>query len=193
MNKRQAERELTNVQGAIYDKPMALEMQREYAFTAFMNTENMMAASEKSGVPIAQITAWAEAGAWYEIKKDHYEKVHLKNREIHDTDIVEQKAQLVGSTFDVILNLLNKPIEDEGITELERAKAVKDLLDVYVKLTGVGEEEPKENAIPGISAENQQVFLNVFSNGSVSDSDSEEAQPQEIEGEYQELLEKFSE
>ena len=180
---KQAEREILDLQRGIYNKPMAVEMQKEYALTAYINSEDAVSASVASGVPAKIIRKWIKAENWDAIKKDHYQKVRMKTLELLNKDVAEQKAKIGNSIAQLTMEALNIQVNNDEITLVEQSRAVKDLVDSYIKITGdVVEEEKKSTQIEGVSFETQQLFVNLLQDNrtvnasveSISDDDDED-------------------
>ena len=137
-------------------------------------------------MPRAQIRAWAKSGGWEEEKREHYRKVHQKHMEIHNTSLAEKKANLANSVYGLLADLTARIVDDEDMSELDRAKTIEILTNVASTLSQ-NEKKEEKPLIPGISAENQQVFINLAnsSNGdSLGDSDS-------VDVEIEEMLDSF--
>jgi len=186
-----ARREIMELQRGIYDKPMALEMQKEYALVAYINSEDLIAASVSCGVPVDLIGRWAKAEDWETLKHDHYEKVRMKTMELLDTTVAEQKSKLSSAIAERAMDLVSVQLNDYDMSELDRAKATKDLIDSFVKLTGEshsGESEQKQ--IDGVSAQTQQIFFNMFqqNNEEISNKDDEQVLDVEVEELIDELI-----
>jgi hypothetical protein len=158
-----AKEELEDLQHEIYDKPMPVEMQQQYALVAFINSESVRAASMACGVPSAQIRKWSGEFGWDSIKKDHYQKVSMRTQEILDNDEVDRKSIVLNKLMNTLERTIEMTVDDIDVTEVERAKAVKDMVDAYVKLSGGGGAETKETALmPGVSPQTQQLFVSQF-------------------------------
>ena len=98
-------------------------------------------------------------------KQEHYNIVHEKAKEQLNSEVAELKANLLVSLYQRTQDLVSKIINDHEITELERAKALKDMVDSISKLEGGVSATPEvATVVPGISAENQQIFMNIISN-----------------------------
>ena len=176
--------ELEDLQHEIYDKPMPIEMQQQYALVAFINSESVRAASMACGVPSAQIRKWSGEFGWDSIKKDHYQKVSMRTQEILDNDEVDRKSIVLNKLMDTLERTIEMTVDDVDVTEVERAKAVKDMVDAYVKLSGGGSVESKETALmPGVSPQTQQLFINQF-NTTVEKSEESEL----IDVNYEDML-----
>ena len=48
------------------------------------------------------------------------------------------------------------------MTVVEQARATKDLIDSYIKLTGDSTEVKEQDKIEGVSEKTQQIFFNLF-------------------------------
>tara|TARA_B100000427_G_C15508514_1_gene595083 strand:+ start:956 stop:1495 length:540 start_codon:yes stop_codon:yes gene_type:complete len=146
-------------------KDMSVEMQREFAYSAYINSGSTKETAEHTGLPEKRIRQWVTQLGWDMDKKEHYDIVHEKARDQLNSEVAELKANLLVSLYERTQELVTKVINDHDITELERAKALKDMVDSISKLEGgmvVGTQE--ESKVPGISAKNQQIFMNIVSN-----------------------------
>ena len=171
-NSKKIEREILDLQRGIYNKPMAVEMQKEYALMAYINSEDAVAASVSCGVPVKIIRKWIKAEGWDEIKRDHYQKVRMKTVEVLDTTVAEQKARLGSAVAEKAMDLISRHVEDTEMTVVEQARATKDLIDSYIKLTGDSTEVKEQDKIEGVSEKTQQIFFNLFQdNRNVESSD----------------------
>tara|TARA_Y100000034_G_C6892913_1_gene411160 strand:- start:1563 stop:2174 length:612 start_codon:yes stop_codon:yes gene_type:complete len=165
--------ELEDLQHEIYDRPMPVEMQQQYALVAFINSESIRAASMACGVPSSQIRKWSSEFGWDAIKKDHYEKVSMRTQEILDNDEVDRKSIVLNKLMNTLEKTIEMTVDDIDITEVERAKAVKDMVDAYVKLSGGGSETKEKELIPGVSPQTQQLFISQFNTTVDNNEDSD--------------------
>ena len=146
-------------------KDLSVEMQREYAYTAYIHSGSTKEAAQSTGLPEKRIKQWVNQLGWDMEKQEHYDIVHEKAKEQLNSEVAELKANLLVSLYERTQDLVSKVINDHDITELERAKALKDMVESISKLEGGmvvrSEEAP---VVPGISAKNQQIFMNIVSN-----------------------------
>jgi hypothetical protein len=184
--------QLEELQHEIYDRPMPIEMQQQYALVAFVNSESLRAASMACGVPTAQLTKWAKMFNWDSVKRDHYEKVALKTQSLLDVEEVDRKAEVCKKLLDTIEDTIEMQIDDQDITEVERAKAVKDLVDAHSKLSTSGLSKEDARIIPGVSTKTQNNFFNQF-NVTEDEEGPEKVVDITVDGEYQEMLEEIIE
>ena len=146
-------------------KDLSVEMQREYAYTAYIHSGCTKETAQTTGLPEKRIRQWVNQLGWDMEKQEHYNIVHQKAKEQLNSEVAELKANLLVSLYERTQDLVSKIINDHDITELERAKALKDMVDSISKLEGSVTATPEAAAVvPGISAENQQIFMNIISN-----------------------------
>ena len=146
-------------------KDLSVEMQREYAYTAYIHSGCTKETAQSTGLPEKRIRQWVNQLGWDMEKQEHYDIIHQKAKEHLNSEVAELKANLLVSLYERTQDLVSKVISDHDITELERAKALKDMVDSISKLEGglvVGAEDAP--VVPGISAKNQQIFMNIVSN-----------------------------
>ena len=146
-------------------KDLSVEMQREYAYTAYIHSGCTKETAQSTGLPEKRIRQWVNQLGWDMEKQEHYDIIHQKAKEHLNSEVAELKANLLVSLYERTQDLVSKVISDHDITELERAKALKDMVDSISKLEGglvVGSEDAP--VVPGISAKNQQIFMNIVSN-----------------------------
>lgn len=143
---------------------MSLDMQREYAYSAYISTGSSKDAAETTGLPEKRIRKWVKENDWEIDKKEHFDIIHDKVSEKLNTQVAEMKAESLVSSYNLLSKLLSRDIHDVEITEVERAKAVKDMVESISKLEGsmLIEKESSNNGLPGISAKNQQIFMNIL-------------------------------
>ena len=146
-------------------KDLSVELQREYAYTAYIHSGCTKETDQSTGLPEKRIRQWVNQLGWDMEKQEHYDIIHQKAKEHLNSEVAELKANLLVSLYERTQDLGSKVISDHDITELERAKALKDMVDSISKLEGgmvVGSEDAP--VVPGISAKNQQIFMNIVSN-----------------------------
>ena len=146
-------------------KDLSVEMQREYAYTAYIHSGCTKQTAQSTGLPEKRVRQWVNQLGWEMEKQEHYSIVHQKARDQLNSEVADLKANLLVSLYEKTQDLVSKIINDHDITELERAKALKDMVDSISKLEGgmvVGSEDAP--VVPGISAKNQQIFMNIVSN-----------------------------
>jgi len=169
---KKAEREILDLQRGVYNKPMAIEMQKEYALMAYINSEDAVAASVSCGIPVSIVRKWIKAENWDAIKREHYQKVRMKTVEVLDTTVAEQKAKLGSAVAEKAMDLISRHVDDSEMTVIEQARATKDLIDSYIKLTGDSVDVREQDKIEGVSEKTQQIFFNLFQdNRNVESSD----------------------
>lgn len=141
---------------------MSVDMQREYAYSAYISAGNTKEAAETTGLPEKRIRKWVSQLGWELDKKEHFDIVHDKISEKLNTQVAEMKANSLVGSYRVLNDLLTRDIHDIEINEVERAKAVKDMVESISKLEGtILVEQDGSPVLPGISAKNQQIFMNI--------------------------------
>ena len=151
---------------------MAIEMQKEYALMAYINSEDAVSASVSCGIPVSIVRKWIKAENWDAIKREHYQKVRMKTVEVLDTTVAEQKAKLGSAVAEKAMDLISRHVDDSEMTVIEQARATKDLIDSYIKLTGDSVDVRQQDQIEGVSEKTQQIFFNLFQdNRNVESSD----------------------
>ena len=97
----------------------------------------------------------------------------MRTQEILDNDEVDRKSIVLNKLMNTLEKTIEMTVDDIDITEVERAKAVKDMVDAYVKLSGGGSEVKEKELIPGVSPQTQQLFISQFNTTVDNNEDSD--------------------
>ena len=75
-------------------KDLSVEMQREYAYTAYIHSGCTKETAQTTGLPEKRIRQWVNQLGWDMEKQEHYNIVHQKAKEQLNSEVAELKANL---------------------------------------------------------------------------------------------------
>lgn len=156
----QKQKELLSLTDGLYDKPVSEDMLALHAMVAYIMSENEVTASAICKVPPRQIREWARRRNWVEKKKEHYELVE-KMVDTHIAEQAETRAQVITGAYDRALGLLAAEIQDDELSELDRARAIESLVKAIDKLSSYQKEPEAEVNSPGLSAHARNILIQV--------------------------------